>query len=229
MEVKQLQLISDRDMDKMRHRWSHTVVDGNVRHKLLMENPMRSWDWQQKVYFPEPLRPRCEWSKVLWAQAVEQGLVNNKDHDDCTFRNFEEVLQETIDRDALLLENPESFGPDRPIDVCIGFDGFDDLVHVLMKLINYKPSIAKESEIKARVLAIARGNDHSENICLVLSGGLRDSIESYIRSTKCVNLLGRLVPIRISTCLDFVASRNNGVSTFQRPRPLLGAKLRQHH
>ena len=44
--------------------------------------------------------------------------MTDEDHEDCTFRNFEEVLQETIDRDALLLDRPEYFGPDRPIDVC---------------------------------------------------------------------------------------------------------------
>ena len=118
------------------------------------------------------------------------------------------MLQETIDRDALLLDSPETFGPHRPIDVCIGFDGFDDLVHVIMKLIHYKSGVAKESEMKARVLAIGRGDDHSENINAVLSCGLRDSIESNIRETKCVKFLGRLVPVRIATCLDFVASRN---------------------
>ena len=62
--------------------------------------------------------------------------------------------------------------------------------------------------MKARVLAIARGDDHNDNINHVLSGGLQQQIESYIRATKCVNLNGRSVPVRISTCLDFVASRN---------------------
>ena len=217
MDTKQLHLISDRDLDRLRHRFSHDIVNGNPRHRLLCENPLRPWDFQQKVYFPEPIRPRCEWSKLLWAQAVDQGLLRNEAHEDCTFRDFDAVLQETVHRDALLLDSPETFGTDRPLDVCIGFDGFDDLVHVMMKLINYKPSVAKESEIKARVLALARGNDHSENLCQVLSCGLRSSIESYIRETKCVTLNGRLIPVRIATCLDYVASRAMAIRRSNAP------------
>ena len=45
VELKQLHLISDRDLDKMRHKFSHDVVEGNVRHRLLMQNPKRPWDY----------------------------------------------------------------------------------------------------------------------------------------------------------------------------------------
>ena len=97
------------------------------------------------------------------------------------------ALQRLVTRDAdYLVRGLEQ------LEVVIGFDGADDFMHVLLRLIDYLPPMAKvtiltpactnlpllvivyysppplqESELKGVGLALAMGDDHNYNLALV--------------------------------------------------------------
>lgn len=184
--IKQDWLNSNRDLDGMRGMFSHFIpapmeeatTEGadarppRPRHRVLLCNPHKPWDKKQYVFFPEPIKPRCGasgWSAVIDKQNTEFGLDVNPLHPNCTQRDFSEVLQEVVTRDASLLSDPASFGPDRPLQVVIGLDGFDSYCHVLLRLIDYKEGTSVESELKGVALAVAVGDDHNPNLSLIFS------------------------------------------------------------
>ena len=99
------------------------------------------------------------------------------------------ALQRLVDRDAASLVR----GLER-LEVVIGFDGAADVVHVMLRLVDYLPEMAKvncsstnpcthplicshslpattcpsqESELKGIGLAVAMGDDHNANLALV--------------------------------------------------------------
>ena len=67
--IKQDWLNSNRDLDGMRLMFSHYFPEREVdevtsrpsrpRHRVLLCNPHRPWDGKQRVFFPEPIKPRA--------------------------------------------------------------------------------------------------------------------------------------------------------------------------
>ena len=251
LRKKQDYLWSNRDADAMRVDWSMELVGGKPRPRVLVCNPHRAWDQQQRVHFAEPIAPRCGkrgWEAPLKAQDALFGLEYNPLHRDCTERGFVVQLQEhskgcpcptlalprlrmtavrtqaLVDRDADILLPPETFSEAFPLEVVLGFDGADDFTHLLMRIINYKDGVCKESEMKGVALAVGMGDDHNPNLTRMFGHRLGQEISAHLpyspSTGRCgfVTLKGQRLPVRVSTCLDHSASRSmNGLRSNASP------------
>ena len=203
VQLKQDYLISDRDMDAYRFAFSHDMVDGKPRHKVLMSNPH---NLKQRVMYAEPIAPRAKWSKIIAGQEKLFGLVRSE-VGDCTERGFTSVLQALVDRDSHQLADPDSYtSGEKKLKTVIGFDGADDFCHVLLGLIEYKEGVACESEIKRVALAVMMGDDHNPSLQNIFSSRLGPDIERYIKGEATIMLFGRPTLVEITTCLDLSAS-----------------------
>jgi hypothetical protein len=58
VRMKQDYLDSDRNMDARRFDYSHNMINGKPVPAVLLINPHRPWDWQQRVTVPEPVASR---------------------------------------------------------------------------------------------------------------------------------------------------------------------------
>ena len=106
------------------------------------------YDSRQRVYFPEPIKSRFSWSKIIAAQNELYGLRVNELHDDATDRSFPDALQMLVTRDGAILKPASAFTVNNPLLAVVGFDGADNFCHVLLRLIDYLDGVAVESEIK---------------------------------------------------------------------------------
>ena len=219
--MKKDYLLSDRDLDAIRCDFSMTIVNGKPVPRILVVNPYRPWDRSQQVHFPEPITKRCDgWAVVVKAQADFFGITINEEHEDMSERNFSKHLQQLVTRDEHTLESPATFGTERRLTAVVGFDGFSCFCHVLLRLIDYNPDVAKESELKGTGLCVARGDDHNANLARIFAN-LGPDINSYITSTRHVEVQGRSVPVDLATCLDYAASRSMpGLRTNASPHSL---------
>jgi hypothetical protein len=207
-------LLSQRDMAGLRVDFGG--LDNAKPCKLpLLQNPHPTTGRQLSVvYHPEPFKPRSGTSGfgvIVGADDEKFGLEMHLKGEDCTTRDPIPVLQALINRDAHLLRDQESFGPGRPLEVVVGCDGADDFVHINLRLVQYMPGVAAESERKAACVGCMMGDDH--NPCLqILCSTIAPAINEYIAHEGEVGfgmqLFGREVPIRFSTCLDYSAARS---------------------
>ena len=140
---------------------------------------MNKYDSRQRVYFPEPIKSRFSWSKIIAAQNELYGLRVNELHDDATDRSFLDALQMLVTRDGAILKPASAFTVDNPLLAVVGFDGADNFCHVLLRLIDYLDGVAVESEIKGVALAIGRYDDHNPNLELLFAR-LGPEINAYI-------------------------------------------------
>ena len=201
-------LLSNRDLDAMRIDYSFILVNNVPRHRPLLVNPHSTNDTKQRVMYPEPITKRTGgWADVIKGQAEHFGLKYNEDHEDATERDWDSAVQMLVARDAALFESPETFGPDRPLQLVLGFDGAADFCHVCVRAIDYNPNIAKESEMKGVGLSVAIGNDHNPNLALQFKT-LGVAINRAVEEGGSVTLMGRSIPYKVDTCLDYSASRS---------------------
>ena len=198
-------LLSNRDLDAMRIDFSFILVNNIPRHRPLLVNPN---DPKQRVLYPEPITKRTGgWNDVIQKQAEKFGLKFNEEHEDATERDWDVAVQALVERDAHLFESPETFGSDRPLQLVLGFDGAADFCHVCVRAVDYKCDVAKESEMKGVGLSVAIGNDHNHNLSLQFKR-LGVKINRAIEEGGTVLLMGRQIPYRVATCLDYSASRS---------------------
>ena len=201
-------LLSNRDLDAMRIDFSFILINNIPRGRPLLVNPHAPTDSKQRVLFPEPIAKRTGgWGEVVKAQAEHFGLQFNEHHEDATERDWATAIQQLVDRDAELFESPDSFGPDRPLQLVVGFDGAADFCHVCVRAVDYKPAVAKESGMKGIGLSVAIGNDHNHNLSLQFKQ-LGVAINQAIEQGGFVTLFGRRIPYKVVTCLDYSASRS---------------------
>ena len=219
-------LLSNRDLDAMRIDFSFVLVNNIPRHRPLLINPHASGDTKQRVLYPEPITKRTGgWAEVIKSQAEHFGLIYNEHHEDATERDWDRSVQALVERDADLFHSPETFGPDRPLQLVLGFDGAADFCHVCVRAVDYKADVAKESEMKGVGLSVAIGNDHNQNLQLQFKT-LGVKINRAIEEGGWVLLQGRSVPYKVRTCLDYSASRSvNGMRSNSAPHSL---KLHPH-
>ena len=203
VKLKQTHLISDRDMDEYRFGFSHDMIDGKPRPRLLSSNPFNE---RQRVMYPEPITSRHHWSKIIASQEERFGLIRSEEGD-CTERSFPVVLQALVDRDAHQLDDPDAYASGtKKLKAVIGFDGADDFCHVLLGLVEYMEGVACESEIKRVALAIMMGDDHNPSLQNIFASRLGPDIESFIKGEATIELFGRPTLVEITTCLDLSAS-----------------------
>ena len=224
---KQDYLLSNRDMDAMRIDLCCDVLEGKPRSAHVLSNPHRLWDHTQHVKFAEPVAVRCGdhgWAAVIQAQEQLFGLERNQMHDDCTERDFDSQLLKLLARDAELMSQDIE-----QVNVVVGFDGAANFTHVLLRLIDHKDGVAKESELKGVALAVGMGDDHQPNLLKMFGHRLlATAINSYLSPNppRTVPFRGRQLPVCLRTCLDHSASRSmNGVRSNASPHSL---KLHPH-
>ena len=114
------------------------------------------------------------------------------------------------------------------INAVVGFDGADNFTHVLLRLVDYKEGVAKESELKGVALSVGMGDDHQPNLVKMFGHRLGAAINSYLppNPPRTVPFRGCQLPVRIRTCLDHSASRSmNGMRSNASPH---STKLHPH-
>lgn len=192
-------LTSQRDLDAMRFKLSHDIINGHPRPRLLISNPYHP---RQKIPFAQPIRSRCEWVRRAKEREAAMQLIEHSEDKTCE-RDFDKSLDDLVARDtALLREVP--FTAAKPLTFVVSFDGADNFTHVTLRLTDYRKGVAEESELKVKQLAVAMGNDHFPRLERVIA----PRIGPAAAARRSVTLRGEQVPAEGTLCLDLSAARS---------------------
>ena len=195
-------LIGQRDTAEMRYDFSHELVNGRPRKRVVVVNPHRPWDPTQRVFFAQPIPSEKHVRPLIKQESVRFGLIVPKPGErDVTQRDFESLVQLLVNRDEAQLERRDR------VVICFGVDGASHFCHYLLRLVEYNVDIAVESEAKAMQLAIStKSDDHFRALTDVLGPRIAPAINKLLTVGMDVRLGSERVPLLFRMGLDLSAA-----------------------
>ena len=226
MDMRDKLVVSYDKMDEIRCMLSHHRVGKELRPRPWVINPHDD----SRVYFPQPIRPRCGalgWTKLIKAAQARYGLTMSKEGR-VAQRSFAATVALQYHRDkARGLLRPITV--DDPVVAVLGADGTGvgkrGIMHVASSIApSYREGMSVENEKNVNTVATAVTDDHWGGLNEVLCGGYytgEGAGEDVLAPSTIAAELNALiankclpagadsdeVPIKIRGCFDLVAAR----------------------